>query len=221
MKINRRPFRVLMFLSLALGSLLVSRAWGETQAVAAPTNGVSVPSESDGLYHRALGAYLSGDYDQALLLAAQSLDKDPAHQKTRNLIAILATEKEQEGKTVIWLSGKPSVVPVDKVPTAATPLLQDNSKLEEAIAAVRSRIERIFGAQNRRNAQVDAQMQVIQELVKTNGESQYGEVRESQAQIYKKLENLEKGQDLRLLYLLCGVSLLFSLLSVFRKRKEG
>ncbi len=63
-------------------------------------------SEANILYHQALAAYLGGKYDQAILLTAKSLEKDPNDKNSKNLLEKLTVEKDRSRKTVIWIGGK-------------------------------------------------------------------------------------------------------------------
>ena len=211
------------FFALLSSGLLAQPAQPVQPASAASVAG-SPASQAEALYHQALNAYLEGDYDKALLLSAQSLDKDPSHLKTKNLINILATEKDQEGKTVIWISGKPALAPAEPapVPQVVQPPVRDDSKLESAIESLRTGMNRFFGNQGYKNTQMEGQIRTIQGLLKSNSDNKYAEIQAAQVELNKKLEKLQSaGPDLRFLYLLCAASVFFSLLALFRKPKSA
>jgi hypothetical protein len=179
-------------------------------------------SPADPIYEKALTSFLEGDYDKALLLSAQSLEKDPAHVKTKNLINVLAAEKEQEGKTVIWLAGKPAVVPVAQAQPQT--ILHSDDGLRDALKRLEAKLDRSHSTLTGRQEVTDGRVRTVQELLQENDQAKYREVRAAQAEIYKKLEEMEKGRtgpDLLLLYLLCGGSLLFSLAALVRSSRKG
>jgi len=182
--------------------------------------GVFAASPADPIYEKALASFLEGDYDKALLLSVQSLEKDPAHVKTKNLINVLAAEKEQEGKTVIWLAGKPAVVPVAQA--APQTILRSDDGLRDALKRLDAKLDRSHSTLAGRQEVTDGRVRMVQELLQENDQAKYKEVRAAQAEIYKKLEGMDKGRtgpNLLLLYLLCGGSLLLSLVALVRSRK--
>lgn len=179
-------------------------------------------SDADVLYHKALNFYLDGNYDQAILFAAESVEKDPGNEKSKNLLSVLTSEKEQEGQTVIWLAGKP--VFVNATPTPSIPVVslgvENNTAISKNIERLQTRLNNFYSSQESRNSQVAGQMQVIQELVKDNASGQYQELKNAQTDIYKELEKINKdNRNFWLLYCLCTVSVVFSIAAILRKSK--
>jgi hypothetical protein len=176
--------------------------------------------EAEDLYHQALSAYLDGQYDKAIILTAQSLEKDPTFYRSKNLLSILTAEKELEGKTVIWLTGKPSLVP-------AAPALPMGGASEVAalgleVHALREKVDRFHGSQTRKNAELNGQIQLMQGLFTSNSTGQYSELQRAQLEIYNQLReaNSRSGLDLWILYLLCFASMIFSFLAIWRKPRK-
>lgn len=203
-------FRFLFTLSFLWGA----RPLFAQDAVSAP------PAAAEDLYHQALASYLDGNYDQAILLSARSLEKDPTFQKSKNLLSILASEKELEGKTVIWLAGKPSLIPATPTTTSGGTL--DGTGLGLEVHALEARMGRFQDSQMKKYAEMSGQIQVIQELVKNNSENQYSELKGSQVEIYNQLRDVRagRGQDLWILYLLCFASMVISFAAIWRKPRK-
>jgi hypothetical protein len=179
------------------------------------------PQEADDLYHKALDAYLDGNYDKAILFAAQSLGKDPTFAKSRNLLSVLIVEKDKDSKTVIWLAGKPVYVTPTPVPFIIPPQTTDLSGVQKEVTSLQNRFNNFYGSQISKNAQTAGQIKIIQELVKNNAGVQYDDLRKSQVEIYNRIKKIEAGgQDLRVLYFLCAMSVFFSALAIWRKLKR-
>jgi hypothetical protein len=212
--VNRLFFCLILFLAFGLTVGFSARA-EELGAQKEPAQ------TADDFYRRALTAYLDGNYDKAILLTAQSLEKDPTHEKSRNLLAVLTSEKEREGKMVIWLAGKPTIISPTPVPFTANPF-PDLGELPKDFKNLQTRVDRFYSAQMGKNAQTEGRIQVVQELVKTNSGAQYDEFRKSQTEVYNELKKINSSgnPDMRILYLLCGASLLFSLIALFRKSNK-
>ena len=203
--------------SVLLASVLCSYA----QAPPTPAPTTSATQAADDLYHKALEAYLDGNYDQSILLTAESLEKDPAYAKSKNLLSVLTAEKEKASKTVIWLpsaTAEPEPAPVVAAPVPAP----DTSGLQKDLQGLQAKLDHFAGAQYRKNQEVNGQIQVIQELVKENATGQYAEVQKAQVDIVNRLQKVEtsRGQDLRLLYVLCAASVLFSAAAAWRSSKK-
>jgi hypothetical protein len=200
---------------LSLKSFLAVLSWA---LAAAPPLYPAAPGAEE-LYHEALVAYLDGRYDKAILLSARSLEKDPAYPKARNLLTILTSETEMEGKTVIWLAEKgPPAAPV--LQAAQADAAGEGLGLE--VYALREKVHRFYDSQMGKNAELSGRMQVVQGLVKNNYDAQYSEIRKSQIEIYRRLESLktERGAGLWPLYLLCLASAIFSILAYSRGKPK-
>jgi hypothetical protein len=198
---------------------LVSVVGGAALSLNAQTAGPApTPTAAEGFYHQAMNAYLDGNYDQAIVFTAQSLQADPNFDKSKNLLTVLTTEKENEGKTVIWLAGKPVVVAAPRVP-----LPVDESGIEESFRKLQARFNNYADAQARKNNQTDGQIQVIQELVQSSTSNGYEDLKKSQGELYKELQKDEadRSQDLRFLYILCSLSVLFSVAAIWKKNRGG
>jgi hypothetical protein len=189
-----------------------------SQVLPTLTPAVNQISPADDLYHRALEAYLDGNYDQSILLTAQSLEKDPTYPKSKNLLAVLTSEKEKATKTVIWL---PNTTP-EPAPLVVPVPVQEKVAVRHDVQDLQTKLERFEGAQNRKNQEVNGQLKVIQELVRDNSSGQYEEVKRSQFEIVNRLQKVEssRGQDLRLIYVLCAASVLLSGGAVWRNTKK-
>ncbi len=199
--------------------VLSAGLWAQDLPTATPVTAQT--SAADDLYHRALEAYLDGNYDQSILLAAQSLEKDSSYAKSRNLLAVLTAEKEKATKTVIWLPSATAepAPPVVAVPPAPAP---DTSGIQKDVQGLQTKLDRFVGAQARKNQEVSGQLKVIQELVRDNSAGQYEEVQRSQTEIVNRLQKVESshGPDLRLLYVLCAASVFLSVGAVWRNSKK-
>ncbi|HEY5037534.1 MAG TPA: hypothetical protein VIJ93_00520 [bacterium] len=205
-----RPFYLIFFFFYA--PVLFAQTTSQTP---------SAEFKAEDFYHQALNAYLDGNYDQAIVLTAQSLGEEPSYAKSKNLLSILTVEKDQEGKTVIWLAGKPSIV----IPTPIAQnsrIFQEPSGLEKQVQTLQKRLGNFYTSQTYKNAETNSQIQVIQELIKNSSKNEYEELKISQLQIYKQLERIASNhdRDLLLLFLLCFTSLGFSIVAILRKNKK-
>jgi len=204
----------------SLAFFLPSGLWAQTLSSSTPF--ATQASAADDLYHRALEAYLDGNYDQSILFCAQSLEKDPSYSKSKNLLAVLTAEKEKATKTVIWLPSATAepAPPVVVAPSAPAP---DTSGIQKDVLSLQTKLDHFAGAQSRKYQEVSGQLQVIQELIKNNSDAQYAEVKNSQVEIVNRLQKVEstRGQDLRLLYVLCAASVFLSAGAVWRNSKKA
>jgi hypothetical protein len=189
-------------------------------ALNAQTQTPTVSADAEVFYHKALNFYLDGNYDQAILFAAESLEKDPGYEKSKNLLSVLTSEKEQEGKTVIWLAGKPVLVTPTPMPIINTPV-ENNSGVGKNVEKLQTQLNNFYHSQTTKNEQVNGQLQVIQELVKDNSSGQYQELKKAQTDIYQELEKINKdNHNFWLLYCLCTVSVIFSIAAILKKPKR-
>jgi hypothetical protein len=181
------------------------------------------PQTADGIYRQALDAYLDGHFDESIALVAKSLTLDSNHAKSKNLLSILVFEKERERKSVIWLAGKPVyVTPVPVPGPAPIPMPVFPKGLDKKIKLLQMQLNQYFNSQAARDAQREGQIDVIQALLKNNEGSQYGELKQALDKIYDQLKAIqaEGSPDLRLLYLICGLSLFFSFLALWKASKN-
>ena len=208
---------------LALLVLLVLSRAGYAGVAPSPNQASPAPDPqgAEEIYRQALGAYLDGNYDSAIILSVKSLEKDPGYAKSRSLLSILTSEKEQEGKTVIWLSGRPVIVtptPAPAVPVA--PVVQeDHLNITHQITSMQAHLDRFMGYQKGKNGQTDGQIALLQQMVKNDNEAKYGEVAKNLTQINSRLEKVEseRSPSLRLLYILCFSSIALSLWRMTRR----
>ena len=186
------------------------------------------PQDSDALYRQALDTYLNGDYDQAILLAAKSVEADPKNQKAENLLLLLTNEKKDIGNYEIWLSTHPSAkLPGDSgLLTASEPPPSGSPAGPDEIGAVQKRLNIFYAAQTRENGQFEGQIQAVSELLRENSNHQYDELRKSQVDLLNEMENASRGNErnLWILYLLCFGSMFLSacaLWSIGRHSRRG
>jgi TolA-binding protein len=196
---------------------------GQIQPTPSQTSAVD---EAETLYRQALSSYLDGDYDKAIVATAQSLEKDPNFQKSKNLLTLLSAEKDNEGKTVIWLAGKHT----DEVPVLTPPIDSaqppsslspgELARLQAEITSVRTQENSNRRIQTMQAQQLAGQLDVIHDMVSINNSGQYQELRNSQVDLYQQVQNLNKARwgSLFWVVLLSLSSLAISLYSVWHSR---
>ncbi len=148
--------------------------------------GAAAPGDPNELYQGALQAYLSGDFDQAILLDSRALQINPTFSKAQGLLSILISEKDTSRKTVIWIGGKPSTV--TQAPETAAP------------APVTILRERIINNNNSKAAKVDPQklqeletrVQTVAFLLERDSFNQYRELTGAQVQTTKRLDEISQ-----------------------------
>jgi len=193
----------LIFLTLTMFFLFLSNLKAQT-----PTATDVQPQDGDRLYQQALDTYLNGDYDQAILLAAKSVEIDPKNQKAQNLLMLLTNEKKDIGNYEIWLSTHTS----NNLTTtpAISPTLTNTS--DNLIENIEKRFNGFYSAQIRENGQFQGQIQAVSELLRENSNHQYDELRKSQTDLMNEMESASRGSErnLWILYILCFSSMLLS-----------
>jgi hypothetical protein len=181
---------------------------------------VAAPPDPNDLYQGALQAYLSGDFDQAILLDSKALQINPGFQKAQGLLSILISEKDTARKTVIWIGGKPPTI------TEAPPVAP--------LAPVTVLKERVVN--NNRSAAGDAQkmkeletrVQTVAFLLERDSFNQYRELTGAQVQTTKRLEEISSGlKDVgrgqtqgNFLFLLALIIACFALWNSWNTRRE-
>jgi hypothetical protein len=108
------------------------------------------------------------------------------------------------------------VLPVPQPQT----VIQNNEGHRDEMARFGARVDRVEA----RLGDWEGRLGGIEGLLRENDQAKYLEVRATQAEIYRKLEVVEKGQkgqDLTLLYLLCGGSLFLSLAALGKRSRKG
>ena len=207
------------FRRFLLPVLLLTGSVANAETIPPPTAAPTVENQAaEDLYRQALGAYLDGNYDKAIVFTAKSLEKDPIYAKSKSLLTILTSEKEQEGKTVIWLAGEPVLV----TPTPVQPApVEKSAPVGNEILGLQEKIDRFMGYQRGKNLQTDGQMLLIRELVKNDNAAKYGELTENLRQINDKLEKIDTGRsmNLKLLYILCIASIALSIWGISKRMK--
>ncbi|MGH7738954.1 MAG: hypothetical protein ACREL1_02290 [bacterium] len=173
---------------------------------------VSAPNKS--LYQQALDTYLNGDYDQAILLAAQSVEADPQDQKSRDLLTLLTKEKKEIGASEIWLPSqavKHSGLMVNPVPALPAPVR--SKAVRRQIEKIQQRFNDFYVNQAQENGLFQGQILAVSELLRENANHQYDELRKSQNDLIQQIQamNVSNTRSLWILYVLCFVSMLLSL----------
>jgi tetratricopeptide (TPR) repeat protein len=184
------------------------------------------PQDSEALYQQALDTYLNGDYDQAILLAAKSVEVDPKNQKAENLLMLLTNEKKDIGNYEIWLSTHPSskLTAEPEALPESEPLSSGSSATHDEIGEVQKRLNVFYAAQTRENGQFQGQIQAVSELLRENSNHQYDELRKSQVDLMNEMETASRGSErnLWILYLLCFGSMFLSACALWSiGRKPG
>ncbi len=167
--------------------------------------------DAAGLYQKGMDAYLQGDYDQAILCAAKSLELDPSYTKSKDLLSILIVEKEQGEQTEIWLDGKQRNLPAPKT---------TDPNLSSELDKLNSRVKKIEG--RRGFDELEHRIQVVADLMEKTTDGQYQELRDAQVQTQQRLDTLVKGQtgqgtNLFWLFVLVCLSLVLSVWAHFRR----
>lgn len=168
----------------------------------------SVPDKT--LYQQALDTYLNGDYDQAILLAAQSVEADPQDQKSRDLLTLLTKEKKEIGASEIWLpsqAAKPNGLMENPVPALPTPVR--SKAVQRQIEKIQERFNNFYVNQAQENGLFQGQILAVSELLRENANHQYDELRKSQNDLTQEIQamNASNTRSLWILYGLCFVSL--------------
>ncbi len=176
----------------------------------------AVTGESaDDLYQGALQAYLTGDFDQAILMDTKALQLNPTYPKAEGLLSILISEKDTARKTVIWIGGKPATVEqAAPLPVAPITILK-----ERIINGASPRVD------NKKLAELESRVQTVAFLLERDSFNQYRELTASQVQTTKRLEEIalslksvQYGNTL--LFFLALIIACFALWNSWRTRQE-
>jgi len=98
------------------------------------------------LYQGALEAYLSGHYEEAILMDSQALDINSHYKKAQSLLDVLIKEKEKANKTEIWLRGEDQVkvpVPIPSSITRTQRVIINHEIDKEKLKELESRIQTV------------------------------------------------------------------------------
>ncbi len=191
-----------------------SLAWLLVTAVAAQTaQTVEAPKPVNDYYQSALQAYLTGDFDEAILWDSKALQVDPQDKKASALLSILVSEKDTANKTVIWIGGKPTVVEnalANQVPQVPVTIYKDRTGRSAAV-------------ESRKMQELETRVQTVAFLMERDSFNQYRELSGAQVQTNKNLEEI----SLNLKGLGFGMWILFILvlavasLSLWKSWKNG
>jgi hypothetical protein len=163
-------------------------------------------------YQSALQAYLSGDFDQAILLDSKALQADPQDKKAQALLSILISEKDNSNKTVIWIGGKPAIVEEPKSIEAPAPV----TIFQEKTVHVGTRPA---AADNKKLSELEARVQTTAFLMERDSFSQYREITGAQVSTNKQLADISLGlKDLDFLFFL---ALILSSAALWKSWKNG
>jgi hypothetical protein len=184
-----------------------------TTAIAQAVNPLPTPTD---YYQGALQAYLSGDFDQAILLDSKALQSDSQDKKAQALLSILISEKDNANKTVIWIGGKPAIVEPSQNPEVLAPVTIIQEK------TVPSGI-RPASAGSKKLAELEARVQTTAFLMERDSFSQYRELSGAQVATNKRLDDISKdlgngAQRSNFLFLL---ALLLSGAALWKSWKNG
>ncbi len=210
---------------LALIPAILGGAQAQMLPLPSPTV-VLTPTAADDAetyYRQALSSYLDGDYDKAIVYTAQSLEKDSSYEKSKNLLALLSAEKDNEGKTVIWLAGKHTAAePPPAVAQDSSLPSPDLSHLQSEIDTVKAQEDNNRRVQTIRANQLAGQLEVIHDMVSMNSSGQFQELKNSQAELYQQFLKMgsERWGNLLWLILLCLLSVALSLYSLWTARHK-
>lgn len=163
---------------LAIGFLLFGFA--STMAMAQAVDTSLIPTD---YYQSALQAYLSGDFDQAILLDSKALQTNSQDKKAQALLSILISEKDNANKTVIWIGGKPAIVESPKSLEAPAPV----TIIQDKTINVGTRPTAVG---NKKLAELEARVQTTAFLMERDSFSQYRELNGAQVATNKRLEEI-------------------------------
>ncbi len=193
-------------------------------ALAGVTTRAAGSEESERLYRQSLDSYLLGQYDQAIVLAAQSLQLDPAESKAQDLLTVLVAEKERVRKSEVWISVPASDVPPSPAPSPET-IAYDDSKVWEELSALREDVRRLRESKRQESAQhlmtlFEQRVQVIAGLLDKSSTAKVAEVRQEQERMSKRMGRMTAG-GVVLAGVLGVLSLVSMVLSIIAFRRHG
>jgi len=175
--------------------------------------------DAEAFYQKGMDNFLQGDYDNAILNAAKSLQVEPGFKKAQDLLSVLVVEKERGSQTEIWLGNKTR--PAPEVVSVPTPDLSD---IRRDILGLGERITVL----EKRNpsSQLERRLQIFTAMIQKNNKDNYLEIKDSQNKSMEKIERLGAGQkalgiSLFWLFVLVTVSLMLSIWALIRKKTEA
>lgn len=170
-------------------------------------------------YQSALQAYLSGDFDQAILLDSKALQANSQDKKAQALLSILISEKDNANKTVIWIGGKPAIVESPKSLEAPAPVTIIQEKTVQAGTHPGS-------VGSKKLAELEARVQTTAFLMERDSFSQYRELNGAQVATNKRLEDISStlkdvGNGVQRSNVLFLLALAFSVAAFWKSWKNG
>jgi hypothetical protein len=157
--------------------------FASTMAIAQAVDGVATPTDPTDYYQSALQSYLSGDFDQAILLDSKALQANSQDKKAQALLSILISEKDNANKTVIWIGGKPAIVESPQNSEVPAPVTVIQEKTIPAVIHPAS-------VGNKKLAELEARVQTTAFLMERDSFSQYRELTGAQVATNKRLEDI-------------------------------
>jgi hypothetical protein len=175
--------------------------------------------EAEALCQKGMDSFLQGDYDQAILWAAKSLQVEPGYKKAQDLLSVLVVEKERGSQTEIWLGDKARMTQVPgMVPTP------DLSDIRHDIQGLGVRVTTL--EKRTQTSQLERRIQIITDMMQKEAKDNYRDFKASQDLSLEKIERLAKGQgamglSLFWLFVLVALSLVLSVWNLIRKKPEA
>jgi hypothetical protein len=170
-------------------------------------------------YQNALQAYLTGDYDQAILLDCKALEINPKYKKANSLLSVLISEKEKAKNTVIWIGGKKVLV----------------DKNLSVVNIVSRKARAGSGLDSGKLKELENRIQTVALLMARDSYDQYHELSSGQVQnsirldeVSKQIKDMgeanqkqieEREKDSRISFLLSLLALVISLFALWISRK--
>jgi hypothetical protein len=175
--------------------------------------------DAEAFYQKGMDNFLQGDYDNAILNAAKSLQVEPGFKKAQDLLSVLIVEKERGSQTEIWLGSK--IRPAPEVVAVPTPDLSD---IRRDILGLGERITVL----EKRNpsSQLERRLQIFTAMIQKNDKENYLDLKNKQDNSMERMERLGTGQkalglSLFWLFVLVTVSLVLSVWCLIRKKTEA
>lgn len=138
---------------------------------------VSAEKKAVQFYESALESYLSGDYEQAILLDSQALEVKPDYKKAKALLDVLVKEKDRMTKSEIWLRGEDQA----KVPI---PIPRSSTRAQRVIINHELDKEKLQELENR--------IQTVALLMERDSMDKFHELSDGQVQNNTRLDNIAK-----------------------------
>ncbi len=192
--------RILLITLIALGSVASLRAVDDAET----------------FYRKGMDAFLQGDYDQAILWSAKSLQMDPSYKKSQDLLSVLVVEKEKGVQTEIWLGDRPR------------PVQPAQPTFDKDFADIRAELlglnQRVGILEKRPSARAfEQRFQMAVNMLQKNSDDNYRELKAAQGHSLEKLERITRwqnslGQSLFWLFVLVAISLVLSIWNLIRKK---